>query len=55
MSREELEKILDGFYGSEKEKAGECIISWGTSGTYLGIFRWSPSTWMLVRVKRHTR
>jgi NitT/TauT family transport system ATP-binding protein len=52
MSREELEKILDEFYGSEKEKAVECIISWGT---YLGIFRWSPSTRMLVHVKRHTR
>ena len=29
MSREELKKILDGFYGSEKEKAVEYIISWG--------------------------
>jgi hypothetical protein len=52
MSREELKKILDGFYGSEKEKAVEYIISWRT---HLGIFRWSPSTLMLVHVKRHTR
>jgi len=29
MSSEELKKILDGFYGSEKEKAVEYIISWG--------------------------
>jgi hypothetical protein len=28
MSREELKKILDGFYGSEKEKVVEYIISW---------------------------
>ena len=29
MGSEELKKILDGFYGSEKEKAVEYIISWG--------------------------
>ncbi|MEM1611046.1 MAG: AAA-associated domain-containing protein [Sulfolobales archaeon] len=50
ISREELEKILEAFYGPEGGRAFECIISWGI---YLGLFRWSPDTQILTHMRRH--
>ncbi len=52
MSREELEKILETFYGPERRKAFDCIINWGT---YLGIFRWNPDMQILKYIRRHHR
>lgn len=52
LEREEVEKILEEFYGSEKGEALDCIINWGT---YLGIFRWNASTQVLTYARRHVK
>ncbi len=52
MSIEEMRSVLEEFYGSKGGEAIECLIHWGT---YLNLFKWSPTEQRILLIRRAYR